>query len=370
MGRFHINEAGEPGACRAKKHCPFGGLDSHFETKVAAREFYEKFNEMEQALQGGRAKPSAATDAAFASSLTYNGKPPRWFKNVFKEGKERYKHFGTEPELIDVIDGPQGKLAVIWEPHSVEDNDVFVELERGYVISRLTYRDIETGEVKAYLKSSRISLERAALSYGTDEWAGLRFMDDQNGTNALHRTYPHTRRASKDKLPERVIIEPYIPGATEDERLAQKKKIWSELHRRKPGAVSGKINTWNSKAVETLTEEQLEQDIAAQQVWAKERLAERIEDVATPFIDYVKLEEDLRGKGMGHSLYIYSARLHAKYDNLPLHSSGVQSDEAVRSWRRMGADPRMPLKVVKKVYRHEGSVDVAPRYELDFTEKS
>lgn len=39
--KFHINEAGEPGLCSAKKRCPFGGEDEHYTSPEAARKAYE-----------------------------------------------------------------------------------------------------------------------------------------------------------------------------------------------------------------------------------------------------------------------------------------------------------------------------------------
>jgi len=43
MAKFHINEAGEAGACAATKgNCPFGGEDDHFTSAEAARAFYEQ----------------------------------------------------------------------------------------------------------------------------------------------------------------------------------------------------------------------------------------------------------------------------------------------------------------------------------------
>lgn len=41
MNKYHINSNGEPGVCRAKKACPFGGGDVHFPTAEKARNFFE-----------------------------------------------------------------------------------------------------------------------------------------------------------------------------------------------------------------------------------------------------------------------------------------------------------------------------------------
>lgn len=43
MGKYHINTiTGNPGACSAKYHCPYGGLAHHFGTPQAARDAYEE----------------------------------------------------------------------------------------------------------------------------------------------------------------------------------------------------------------------------------------------------------------------------------------------------------------------------------------
>lgn len=41
MAKYHLNERGEPGICRALNRCPFGGEDAHYPTSSAARTAYE-----------------------------------------------------------------------------------------------------------------------------------------------------------------------------------------------------------------------------------------------------------------------------------------------------------------------------------------
>lgn len=42
MAKYHINEKGNPGRCRAKAgQCPFGDADFHYSSKAEAREAYE-----------------------------------------------------------------------------------------------------------------------------------------------------------------------------------------------------------------------------------------------------------------------------------------------------------------------------------------
>lgn len=44
MTKYHVNSKGEPGLCRAKVECPFGGDESHYSSKKEAARVYE--NEM------------------------------------------------------------------------------------------------------------------------------------------------------------------------------------------------------------------------------------------------------------------------------------------------------------------------------------
>lgn len=42
--KFHINEDGNPGLCKAKPgNCPFGNELSHYSTAIEARSAFEKF---------------------------------------------------------------------------------------------------------------------------------------------------------------------------------------------------------------------------------------------------------------------------------------------------------------------------------------
>lgn len=46
QNKFHVNpKTGNPGVCRAKANCPFGGDDEHFESREEARSVYEKTQE-------------------------------------------------------------------------------------------------------------------------------------------------------------------------------------------------------------------------------------------------------------------------------------------------------------------------------------
>lgn len=51
MASYHINDRGEPGPCRAKKACPFGGSEDHYATLEEARKAYELVGSSREALR-------------------------------------------------------------------------------------------------------------------------------------------------------------------------------------------------------------------------------------------------------------------------------------------------------------------------------
>lgn len=51
MTSYHINDRGEPGPCRAKKACPFGGSEDHYTTLEEARTAYELVGSSREVLR-------------------------------------------------------------------------------------------------------------------------------------------------------------------------------------------------------------------------------------------------------------------------------------------------------------------------------
>src|SRR5579875_3211223 len=55
MARYHINEQGNPGLCKATVRCPFGDASEHYSTPEQAREAYEI--QVESVLEAQRLIP-------------------------------------------------------------------------------------------------------------------------------------------------------------------------------------------------------------------------------------------------------------------------------------------------------------------------
>ena len=87
----------------------------------------------------------------------------------------------------------------------------------------------------------------------------------------------------------------------------------------------------------------------------------------TVHIDQSRIyREELRGQGLGAALYIAMGRKQAERGNQVM-ASGLQTEEAVKSWRRMASDPRPPVGVQNDVYwDSKANRKIKARYGLAF----
>lgn len=355
MTKFHINpETGNPGGCRAVVgKCPFGGDDEHFDTAEAARAAFEAKHE-----NFVPSKPTLISEAAkiaLHADLNWTGKTPKWLKANAKAQKEL---FGTEPKIIATIPSPIGELAVVWESDSINSMDKHVQIERGYEISRITFNDLKTGEEVAYLKMGSMDDASYERSFGKDEWAQFAWAEDALGGQFGYSNYDDS---------------PNVRELTGEAKVEAKKKIWAKSHAALstvPSNFDSSQLTWgslvnlkSSHAPEDEAEldkdldklrKKLNEQIKASKKWNKE-----------PTIDFIRVSDQLRGKGMGHALYVFGARMQETKGRY-LKASGIQTPEAESSWsimKKLG----FPINVVKTVQtRKPGETLTSDYFALDF----
>lgn len=95
---------------------------------------------------------------------------------------------------------------------------------------------------------------------------------------------------------------------------------------------------------------------------ANERLSKHREERKSATIDQSRIDDErLRGIGIGSSMYVYLSRKLAE-DGKVLDCSSLQTDEAKRVWKRMAADTRIPIKVVRVVMGGK----IYPKYRIDY----
>lgn len=158
MSKFHINTKGEPGRCSAAVQCPFGGESDHYSSPERAREAFESLQKSNELLT--LSKPSAGKDyyvpepnfgvfsekdpqgRAATKELGYEGPEPVWMEYL---QNEHSKHFPeSSPEIIDVIDTYEGKMAVVWQPKSLSPEDQNVQRD-GWAVREVSLISMNDG---------------------------------------------------------------------------------------------------------------------------------------------------------------------------------------------------------------------------------
>lgn len=340
---FHINpETGEAGKCRAKNgNCPFGSADEHYPTAEAARDAYETSQATFEDPK--KLRISSAAEAALSVDLIPK-KAPRWLKQSAAIQKEL---FGTEPQYLGTITTPAGELAIVWEKDSTAKNDEFVQLKRGYEISRLTLNDPKTGEELGYLKLGSQTQESISRTFGDDEWREFAWADDSESLRGF-RVY------TKDANGKSVRTYP-VREASGEELVAAKRELWAGSHasmRITPPnfdlnqlSWSGLVNLNKDHAPED--EAQLDSDLAQLRNQLRDKLNLQQQWHSDPTIDFIRMSDRLRGKGTGQALYVLGARMLGKQGRV-LRASGIQTEFAEAAWKRLGSDPRIPMTTISK----------------------
>lgn len=372
MANYHINNEGNAGSCRArKKPCPFGGWDDHYSSKKEAQEGYEKQQELLALISTGKVREHPSTTHALESSLKYTGKIPEWMNKLSKETEET---FGSKPEIIDTVEFNGKEYAVVWSKNSMFFNDFHIQKERGYNVSSLEYIDMKTGETMGYVKTAFVDEESAKKSFGDDEFTAYRSFQDRDGGASIldnERIEDLAKNRAYSVYPA-----PYDENTDAETRIAEKKKIWRVVHQRMESVPEGFDRSqlsWGSFV--NLKEEHAPDDektLDEQIKVQKEKIEEEHEKFKkshrVPVIDFSKLENNLRGQGVGTSMYVYTARKLAEQGKV-LSSSGVQSDEAKSLWKRMAADPRLKIKVISRRYEKGDFSSTKSTLALDFREE-
>jgi len=360
MAKFHINRAGNPGPCRAKPdNCPYGSESDHYTSKEDAREVYEAQQELlAQIGVGGGHELSSATETALTADLQPLDQQPAWIWE--HTSRLQQELFGVTPQVIATVDSPLGTLAVVWEKATVEPNDLTSEVEDGYLISRISYRTMATGELVGYLKTTSMSEDSVAKSFGDDEWRGLRYARARESFYPMDRSYVQgERNYSPHQSAEDFQRATIDPPALEDREKLVEFVNKAQSH----------FRDYTDRSPAFMEDEELRTELTRLQGVANGHLDNYRESFEEPFIDYIKLDrEELRGQGLGASLYVFMARKQAER-GLPLRASGLQTPEAEKSWRRMAADTRFPIRVGNSLYRDRSHRKISASYFLDFREQ-
>lgn len=339
--------------CQAadEENCPFhgtgkktipdfdAGLEKHLEAKTAEIKVLSARN---------------AVTSAVESSLTYQGDKPSWWKE-YSDSAAQNNDLPSETILMDVIDSPMGKLAVVWEEESQSSKDRGVSLESGMGLHVCRYKSFETGEDLGYLKLSYVNDDTAKRSFGDDEFTPFKWEDRFSGTS-------YGFRLKK--------MEELLDGdMTEDKAIQIRRQIWVTAQR----SSGHGLRTTDGKYVASynIDENNLPDDKTVKQdlkVFAKEfkkSIAMKRKYYKTPYVDFSRVNKELQGQGFGAGIYVYAARKLAERGQV-LRGSGLQSGSAQALWVKFNKS--FPNNTSKMTLNYLGQKSVAPI--LDFRVKA
>ena len=232
--------------------------------------------------------------------------------------------------MLDVITSPVGDLAVVWEPTSQAKNDQSLQ-DSGMEVAVILFKSVKTGENLGYLKTCWVSPESHARSFGSDEFDVYRYRNRyQGGSYYKGLNFDGYVDLKYDKADIR-------PADTTE----LEKQIWLGTRKDLHQGVQREDGTYLTYY--SLTEADIPTDIETirkDNKRDKKQLIKEMKDKTSyfspesPFVDFSRTEEPIRGKGYGSALYVYAAKQLSKQGAV-LRASGVQSDAAEALWARL-----------------------------------
>lgn len=371
MTDYHINDEGNAGICRAKKKpCPFGGWETHYASALEAEKGYEKRMELLSLIYQGKSRKkhreNLLTNQSLNSSLKYDGEKPQWLYDLSEQSEEL---FNSSPEIIDTLTIDDKEYAVVWSKDSLHRKDFIAQKERGYNISSIHYMDMETGEIIGYVKVKYCDNNSLKRSFGDDEFSVYRSYQDRSGKEDII-AYEENQSGGKSW---NYAPAPYDENTEPDKRIEAKKEIWKNIYKNLNELPKGfDYNRLDYMYVRNLKAEHApnsEKELDEQIAYGKPHFEKSVElfnkSNSVPMIDYSLLNEDLQGKGIATSMYVYAARKLGEEGQV-LSSATIQSDEAKALWQRMALNPKLNMTVMTTRFEDNLSSSNNERLVLDF----
>ena len=330
ISKFHINHLGDVSKCSARKgKCPFGD-ENHYSSKEEALLAYEATQNV-FVTEGGL---SSAAKAALDSPLLWKEHKPRWFHNY----EETHRLFpDSHVSLLAKIPSKLGDLAAVCESDSMASNDEWAQKDRGYQLQRIVLKHMKTGLAYGYIKVSAVTEDTLKRSFGDNHWSVFAWAQSSTG---------HNFNLDKEKAEAMVTL------SGEDLQKA-KRELWAESYKTRgfPESVNYERRTSLQRTVNLKPEDApgdtsiLDKEIEIVRESLLEDQKNFLEINRVPWVDYIKVEDELRGSGVGAALYVLAARKLAE-KGLYLRASGVQTDEAKKAWLRM-KDLGLPIRTIE-----------------------
>lgn len=331
------------------ENCRVHDRTGQVEQQVSSANMYQSY------LQNKKAATGVKHPAAYAaeSSLKYAGTPPAWWKQ-YQEDAMNDKSLPVTPELLDVIDTPAGPVAVVWQDESHDSGDKGVTLGSGMNLAVCYFKSVDTGETLGYLKLCSVDKASTERSFGKDEFTPFRWASRFRGSS-----YPFNDGMESEAG---VYGERNLTG---DALIQKRREVWLAFSKDTKASVTDAegnyVSYYNLGAEHVPDDKTVAKDMKVFYKNMSKTMKDRNAYYATPFVDFSRVEDPLKGKGFGAALYVYGARKLGQQGKV-LRGSGLQSDEAQSLWGRF--TKHFPHNVSSIKLASSGEPTIAPI--LDF----
>ena len=252
---------------------------------------------------------------------------PEWWNEYVADSQKTDVGFESTPELLDVIPSPIGDIAVVWQPTSHDEIDTTLR-NSGFESSGLYLISAETGERVGFVKTTCMSDESYAVSFGTDEFAEFRYQKRYSGKYYRDLGFDGyvDERRERDEKPEDID--------------AFNRQLWATA----TGDLRGSYRTqegeyiadYELKAKHAPDDKTVRKDLKKYRTMISKNVQEALAYYSSehPHVDFSEVDNEIRGQGFGTAMYVYAAKRLA-VENRVLRGSGLQSPEAEALWNRI-----------------------------------
>lgn len=285
---------------------------------------------------------------ALEANLGWEGEKPSWWAEYAAtvEGQEA----SCTPELLDMIDTPEGPVAVVWLENSPKPRDQNAVTQDGMRLNYLGFYHPGTQDYLGYVKMIFVDEETKKAAFGEDELAPYRWGERYAGGLYVDLPAPEEWAASSEEEKDEFRRELWRAATRESGEGIMHEGEWIPPYRM-------------SDAYIPANPERIKHDLDTLHAPRfLKRQQEQEEYFKLPFVDFSRMEDPLKGKGYGSAAYVYTARRLAQEGKV-LRASGTQSGEAQTTWGRFRA---RFADNVKTVYLKDGRGKKIGHSLLDF----
>lgn len=289
--------------------------------------------------------PSTLVNHAIKSPLVWNGKKPTWWKKYSKKSEAGY--LPTTPQIIDVLESPEGKIAVVWENNSQLSNDQGMTMDSGYGMHVCYYKSMKTGETLGYIKMAYMDDKSFERCFGNDEFTPFRYADRYDGIRSDFR--------------QEIYSDGYHTEPLSEEQSEQKwRDIWMSARQYNKIKTSFYDEQGNHIPSSSLEEQHIpsvdaiKKDLSPYITHLQSEIQMKREYFKHPYVDFSRVEEPLTGKGFGTALYVYTARMLGQQGKI-LCGSSIKSPDAQKVWAGLKKKLTQQFKSINSTWHGEPS---------------